>query len=134
MSAKCSKCGLRIFGVDGQCHGTQLPGGSWVCDDDCELGLGLKPAQPLQQNGRETMIVHVQVTMRPIRYFGTTKEAVLEAASVEIEPEFLPCLDVGKLAENLAARAFGEYLAVQEAQALAEEEQRLWETDEQIPA
>lgn len=41
MSAKCSRCGLPIF-VEGQCYGTQLPGG-WICDDDCKLGLSLKP-------------------------------------------------------------------------------------------
>ncbi len=43
MSAKCSECGLKIYDEDGQCYGTQLVGGSWVCDDDCELGLSLKP-------------------------------------------------------------------------------------------
>ena len=42
MSAKCSKCGMRIFDERGQSWGTQLPNG-WVCDDDCELGLSLQP-------------------------------------------------------------------------------------------
>ena len=47
MSAKCSKCGMLIFDEKGQCWGTQLPNGDWVCDDDCELGLSLKPEGPV---------------------------------------------------------------------------------------
>ena len=43
MSAKCSKCGMRIFDEKGQSWGTQLPGGDWICHDDCELGLSLQP-------------------------------------------------------------------------------------------
>lgn len=42
MTAKCSKCGIRVV-TEGQWYGTQLPNGDWLCDDNCELGLSLKP-------------------------------------------------------------------------------------------
>ena len=42
MTAKCSRCGIRIFDERGQSWGTQLPGGDWICDDDCELGLSIR--------------------------------------------------------------------------------------------
>ena len=32
MSAKCGICGNRVYDENGQCYGTQLPGGVWVCN------------------------------------------------------------------------------------------------------
>ena len=34
MSAKCKYCKDPIYDEDGQCYGTQLQTGEWVCDDE----------------------------------------------------------------------------------------------------
>jgi len=55
------------------------------------------------------MIIHVQISIDSRPYNADL--SACESAEVEIAPVFLPCLNIGKLAEKLAARAFGEYLA-----------------------
>ena len=45
MSAKCKKCGTRIFDEDAQCYGEQQADGTWVCDECSPASDPLTPAR-----------------------------------------------------------------------------------------
>ena len=67
------------------------------------------------------MIIHVQITMQPKRR-DEVSDFVRRGAMVEIEPEFLPCLNIREIASKLAVGAFKEYLAKHPPEADEQEE------------